>query len=134
LRPKTFHFVNTSAQERGCYNRSERSFVLKGHVYAKERPSDKRKHHGEVAVEGTTPRETLSSNKRPATHRRAKCPVRSVEPINFRELSSQRGTSVYKFQQGPGDPFQCFGRSIDTLEMQLIQERMRIPFTYPNLI
>ena len=125
-KPKKFHFVNISAPDRGSYDRSVRSFVLTGHVYARKRRSDKRKYQRVIAAEGTASRETLSSNRRLETHGRTKCTVRSIEHTEWlREQFSQRGTPMSKFQQGPGDPFQCFGRSINALEMQLIQERTR---------
>ena len=122
---KKFHFVNASAQDRASYDKSVRSFVLKGVVYSKKGQSDKRRQNGEVAPEATTPCDTHLANGRHEPDERTRCPVRSVKTTEWlRDMFFKSETPIGKFQQGSGDPFHSFGRTISNLEWQLIQDRM----------
>ena len=117
---KNFHFVNTSATRRGSYDSSVRSFVLSGLIYVKKKRRTKRKHKEESKATEQRPRLGKPQLKKQSeAHIKAESPTQSPG-----QLFSYPKAPISRFEQGPGDPFQCFGRPINLLELQLIDQCM----------
>ena len=128
---KAFHFVNTSGFNCGSsYDSAARSFVLTGPRSPRRQRSDSWKHGEEGrATNQRAQCEGLEQNRPSKEYPKTKF---QVGPQELPVESSARldepfylyETPISRFQQGPSDPFQCFGRPISNLEIQLIHECM----------